>query len=362
MPKNYTNLVENVKKRSNPDSLNESVLFSKSFSDELRDISTSDLKVLEYVKRAMQGVEAGYTEKTFEAGNKIKDHLKKNYPNLDYEYQGSVMCNTHIKGYSDIDLIQITDSFYSHEKKEKFDEKYNSGYSLNSSQKQALLNVINGTPFLGDVNADLRKNRLNAENILTSIYKNVDISKAKSIEVNPTNPDRKVDVVTASWYKTVNSEVNSNRELRGIQVYDKEKNTRLLVDFPFLKIRLLNDKDKLVNGRLKKMIRFLKTIKADSDYDLKAISSFDISSICYNINPLSYENKVYYELVVVLYAEFKKIIDDENYRNTIMSIDKTEFIFMGKDEKVRLLRLIFSEISSIYSDLLPKTSSLLKFL
>lgn len=360
MPKNYINLVENVKKRSNPGSLNETVLFSKSDSDELRNISTSDLKVLEYVKRAMQAVDKLYTERTIEAGDKIKEHLKKNNPSLDFEYQGSVMCDTHIKGYSDIDLIQITGSFYSHENIAKFDEKYNSGFSLSLSQKQSLLNVIKATSYQGDANADLRKIRINAEDILKGIYKYVDTTKAKSIEVNPTNPDRKVDVVTASWYRTVESEVNNSKELRGIQVYDKDKNTRLSVDYPFLKILLLDEKDKSVNGRLKKMIRFLKTLKADSDYDLKGISSFDLSSICYNINTSLYKDKIYYELVTVLFLEFKKIIEDDNYRNSIMSIDRTEFIFAGKDEKVRLLKLIFSELSSIYSDVLPKTLSMSK--
>lgn len=361
MSKNYFNLVENVKKRSNPDLLNESVLFSKSFSDEISNLNTSDLKVLEYVKRAMQGVEARYTERTFEAGDKIKEHLKRNNPNLDYKYQGSVMCNTHIKGYSDIDLVQITNTFYSHESKMKFNEKLSSDFSLTYSQKQNLLNVINGTPFQGDVNGDLRKNRNEAESVLVGIYKNVDTTKAKSIEVNPTNPDRIVDVVTASWYESVNSALNNDHELKGIQVYDKVKNIRLKVDFPFLKIRLLNEKDRTVNGRLKKMIRFLKTLKADSDYDLKGISSFDISSICYNISVLDYYDKPYYELVAVLYLEFKRIIDDENYRNSIMSIDNTEPIFKGKDEKVKLLRLMYSELSFIYQDLLPKISTV-KFL
>lgn len=362
MPKNYTNLVENVKKRSNPGLLDEAVLFNKSYSDELRNISTSDLKVLEYVKRAMQAVDATYTSRTIEAGDKIKEHLKKNNPSLDFEYQGSVMCNTHIKGYSDIDLIQITGSFYSHENITKFNEKYNSGYSLTSSQRLSLLNVINATSYQDDANYDLRKIRINAENILTDIYKYVDTSKAKSIEVNPTNPDRKVDVVTASWYKTVESEINNSKEIRGIQVYDKDKNMRLSIDYPFLKILLLNEKDRSVNGRLKKMIRFLKTLKADSDYDLKGISSFDLSSICYNINTSIYKEKAYYELVTILFLEFKKIIEDDNYRNSIMSIDKTEFIFAGKDEKVRLLKLIYSELSSIYIDVLPKTLSMFKFL
>ncbi|WP_284652111.1 hypothetical protein [Flavobacterium terrisoli] len=361
MPKNYASLVENVKRRSNPDLLNESLLFSKSFSDELRGITDSGSKLLEYIKRSMQGVEPRYTERTFEAGDKIKEQLRKNNPGLDYKYQGSVMCNTHIKGHSDIDLVQITNSFYSHESITKFNEKYSSGYYLTLPQKQNLLEVINGTPYQGDTNADLKKIRTDAETVLVSTYKNVDTSKPKSIEVNPTNPDRVVDVVTASWYVNVNSAMNDDADLKGIQVYDKAKNTRLPVDFPFLKIRLLNEKDKSVNGRLKKMIRFVKTLKADSEYDLKQLSSFDISSVCYNINALDYYDKSYYELVFVLYSELKKIIENETYRNSIMSIDGSEPVFRGKDEKVRLLGLIFTEIASLYQDLLSRTSNV-KFL
>jgi len=358
MPKNYDSLIENVKRRSNPDFINESTLFQKSFSDELGKLHSSGLQVLEYIKRAMQGVENRYTERTIEAGDKVKAHLMKNNSSLDYKYQGSVMSNTHIKGYSDIDLIQITNSFYSHESRDRFNNRFNSDFSLSSAQRQKLLNVIDGTPYVGSANADLKAIRSDAETILVNNYKYVDIKKPKSIEVNPTNPNRLVDVVTASWYRTVESEVNNDADLKGIQIYDKDKNERLPVDYPFLKIRLLNEKNKDVNGRLKKMIRFLKTLKADSEQDLKKFSSFDICSVCYNIPTYQYSSSAYYELVFVLHQEFKKILESESYRNSIMSIDGTEYIFKNKPEKVKLLALLFAELESVYTDLLPKTSAL----
>nr|WP_321222041.1 hypothetical protein [uncultured Psychroserpens sp.] len=353
MARNYTNLIENIKHRTNPDAINESEIMDKTFSAELRDLA--DKKVLEYIKRAMRGVESRYAERTIEAGNKVMMHLKNNNSSLDYKFQGSVPSNTHIVGHSDIDLVQITNSFYSHESKSSFTNKFNSGY-LTVSEKSRLLDVINGSTYFGDVNADLRKLRTDAELVLTSVYKNVDITKAKSIEVNPTNPDRIVDVVTASWYVNVDSVLTNDETDKGIQIYNKEKNTRLPVDFPFMKIKLLNEKDKSVNGRLKKMIRFLKNLKADSDYTLKEISSFDISSICYNIPIYNYENKPYYELVVVLFSEFMKIFEDENYRNSIMSIDGSEPIFRGKDEKVDKLRLLFRELFTVNEDLMSQTS------
>lgn len=359
MAKNYTNLIENVKRRTNPDSLNESEFMDKTFSAELREVA--DKKVLEYIKRAMRGVEPRYTERTIEAGNKVKQYLKNNNSSLDYKFQGSVPSNTHIVGYSDIDLVQITNSFYYHEGKSNFTTKYNTTHSLNESQRIRLLEVINGTPYLGDDNAELRKTRLEAESVLKSNYKYVDTSKAKSIEVKPTNPERTVDVVTAAWFKTIDSVITDDDDKKGIEVYDKINNTRLKVDYPFLKIKLLNAKDGAVNGRLKKMIRFLKNLKADSDFELKELSSFDISSICYNISESQYEGKAYYDLVIVLFLEFHKILENEIYRNSIKSIDGSEYVFRGKDEKVQKLRLLFRELYSVNQDLMAQTS-MAKFL
>ncbi|MFP3632595.1 hypothetical protein SB776_38985, partial [Burkholderia sp. SIMBA_045] len=82
--KNYSNLIQNVKQRSNPDSINESLLFEKSFSDELGQLKSSGTEVLEYIKRSMNGVEARYTERTIEAGDTVKGHLKKNNSSVDY--------------------------------------------------------------------------------------------------------------------------------------------------------------------------------------------------------------------------------------------------------------------------------------
>ena len=55
------------------------------------------------------------TAPSYEAGEKIKKHLKEKLPsygfNPDFKYQGSVICNTHIKYHSDIDLLVLNDRF-----------------------------------------------------------------------------------------------------------------------------------------------------------------------------------------------------------------------------------------------------------
>ena len=103
------------------------------------------------------------------------------------------------------------------------------------------------------------------------------------------------------------------------------------------------------------MIRFLKTIKADSDIKIK-INSFDISSICYNIDSLSYYNKPYYELVYVLQVELGKIIADDFYRNNIKSIDSTEYIFRDKPEKYGQLLMLLNELNTIKKDLVDNNA------
>lgn len=348
MTRNYEQLIQRVKQRSNPGAMDESVLLEKSFSAELRGLY--DKKVLVYIKRAMQGVEPVYTVNTIAAGDKVKVQLKNIYPNLDYKFQGSVPSNTHIKGYSDIDLVQICNGFYAHDNRSNFVTE-NQKSNLSYDQKIRLIEVINGAPYLGNANEDLKKMRLNAEEVLTKVYKEVNITKAKSIEVNLTSPKRMVDVVTASWYKSVEAVVTANDYEKGIQIYNKEKNQRLKADFPFLKIHLLNRRDSDVNGRLKKMIRFLKTLKADSNIEID-FSSFDISSVCYNIEKVKYYDKSYDELVHVLFHELTKIASDLTYRNSIKSIDNTEHIFKDNPEKIIQLKLLLEELGTVNSDLI----------
>lgn len=109
--KNYRNLIESTRARLNPDG----ITFQKTFTEELSALSYSD--ALTFVRLAMKSVEPEYTEKTKEAGGRVKEHLDNGLVNKTFRYQGSVMTNTHIKGYSDIDLLVISDKFYTWDSK-----------------------------------------------------------------------------------------------------------------------------------------------------------------------------------------------------------------------------------------------------
>lgn len=346
MVKNYKTLTQGVRSRLNPEGL----LFEKAFTDELSTVSYSDILV--YIRTAMKGVPYEYTQRSIEAGEKVKGHLKKELTDVTYKYQGSVMTNTHIKGASDIDLLVICDKFYHWDWIEVGQILNNPARKQNyySSQVSKLERETNMSKYQGDSIQDLRNNRLISEKVLLSTYQICDILKPKAIKIKNLSLNREVDTVIANWYDSISSIINDKGNNRGIQVYNKSTNSRGQVGFPFLSIFKINERSSSTNGRLKKMIRFLKNIKEDSDNNIK-LNSFEINAICYDIQPSTYINLNFYELVSIIYKQLKSIVTNELHANRIVSVDGTETIFKNKPEKIDNLRLILVEVESIYFDL-----------
>ena len=261
MTKNYRQLIESVKGRINP----EHFAIKKSFSDELSTISYSE--VLTYIRLAMKGVEPEYTQKSKDAGERVKEHLSKELKDVSFKYQGSVMTDTHIKGYSDIDLLTICEKFYQ-------PDNYNIKKLLENSEQRVkffsslpkLEKEVTGSTYQGNALEDLRSLRINSENILKCVYTNCETKKPKSIKIKNLSLNREVDIVFANWYDDITSVINDKGDYRGIQVYNKDTHSRGDADYPFLSIKRINERSALTNGRLKKMIRFLKNNKVNSSY------------------------------------------------------------------------------------------------
>lgn len=193
----------------------------------------------------------------------MRTHLQDGgLTNVSYHYQGSVMTDTHIKGYSDIDLLVICEKYYSYDSAsvKQILASYNTRYSY--SQLSKLRSIDNASPYTGNVYDDLRTIRVQSESILSRKYLKCDISHPKAIKITNQDLHRDVDIVTAGWYDNVNSIINDqNITYRGIQVYDKVANNRCVADYPFLSIERINTKSVNTGGRLKRMIRFLKILK-----------------------------------------------------------------------------------------------------
>ena len=360
MQKNYNVLLERLNIRMNPDKM----MVNKSFSDEIGSIPQRGIFL--YIKKAMLGVEPEYTQKSLEAGRKVKEQLQRALDDVSFEFQGSVMTNTHIRGYSDIDLLTICEKFYTFDRNgiNATLNDYQKIVQLDRFQIGRLQAAVSGGGYIHGI-YDLRALRIDSERILKSNYISVDDSKPKSIKVSLTNPKRDVDVVIANWYKNANFYIQEDKTLLGIKVFVKGdtpgQDKELAPDFPFLSIARINRRDSEVNGRLKKMIRFLKTLRYDSDYtDNIKLTSFDFNAICYEIGIWKYRDKDYLDLVTVVYDQLKSLSNNPNHRNGLMSVDGYEPIFRNRDgsentEKVQSLKLIITEIEAVMSDIIEET-------
>jgi hypothetical protein len=345
MAKNYQQLTEGIRNRLNP----EHYTLSKSFSDELATISYSE--VLIYIRTAMKGVEPEYTQRSREAGERVKEHLSKELTSVSFKYQGSIMTDTHIKGYSDIDLLTICEKFYQ-------PDNYNIRQLLeNPTQRVKFSNSItkleaeiNGPNYEGNSQEDLRTLRLESERILKNRYNNCELNKPKSIKIKNLDLNREVDIVIANWFDDITSVINGKGEYRGIQVYNKDTNLPETADYPFLSIKRINDKSVETGARLKKMIRFLKNNKGNSELDID-LSSFDINAICYDIEVSKYKNLPFYSLIPIIYNQLKTICTDKEYADNIISVDGREYIFRGKAQKVDNVKKLLVEVESIFMDL-----------
>ncbi|PHQ29861.1 nucleotidyltransferase family protein [Leeuwenhoekiella nanhaiensis] len=346
MQQDYQQLISSVRGRINP----ENFALKKSFSDELATISYS--KVLIYVRLAMKSVEPEYTQKSKNAGERVKEHLNRELENVSFRYQGSVMTNTHIRGYSDIDLLTISDKFYSYDAsriKELLASSERRAKYYNSSIEK-LEREVNTSPYLGNSIQDLRDLRNNSENILRGIYSVCDTSKPKAIKIKNLSLNREVDIVIANWYDDISSIINNKGDYRGIQIYNKASNSKENPDYPFLSIKRINERSSETNGRLKKMIRFLKNSKANSNQDI-SLTSFDINAICYDISPNIYKSLTFYELVPIIYNQMKDIVTNDDKANNLVSVDGRDYIFRYHQTKRDDLSKLLSEIEAIFIDL-----------
>lgn len=345
----YLELLEDLKKRSNPENIvNKRAILEKAmFSGTGLPYSN----ITEYVKLAMVGVPQEYTFRSKEASEKVIAHLKRSHGSeVEFKYQGSVETNTHILSENDIDFVQITSKSNSVDtqglKKALNESHLYTPTEITNLQRHS----ANFSNYQGDQMSDLRTLRLKSEEVLSKAYNEVDISKPKAICVNVKSPLRNVDVVTAVDYKTVNYMRKDVEYRKGIQIYDKDTDTKLPVEYPFWSIKRINERDIITDRRFKKMIRFLKNLKSDSKKMIgrkPQISSFDINAICYSIPVKNYQYLHFLELVPVIYNHITKILSDVEYRDNLMSVDGEEHIFKNKPEKVAELTLFIDAIEKI---------------
>lgn len=329
MKKNYSELVKRVRQSSNPNDYS----YNKIFLNESVDVPYGDVN--EYVKLAMWGVPKEYTDMSKAAAEMVIKTLEKNHGSeVEFRYQGSVETNTHIWNENDVDLVQITSKSSIVDTPGLNKALTTEVHKFSAEEKRNLQSHLdNFSMYQGDQDSDLRQLRLKSERILVDTYNDVDIKKSKAICVKMQKPKRNIDVVTATYYKPVPFMSSNQYHKKGIQVYDKDTDSKLPAEYPFWSIRLINDRNLATGRRFKKIIRFFKNVKYDCGVQLGrklTVSSFDINAICYNIRTSSYDYLHYLQLVGILSIELNKLVNDSSYRNSLKSIDGQEYIFFNK--------------------------------
>ena len=309
------------------------------------------------VLTAMLPVDSECVRKSREAGEKVKEHLanafcQKSLPVPEFKYQGSVEANTQIKSASDIDLLVINRASFGWDepgiRKALEAEKTHVPMSSNGRKLEALYNA---PVYGGNSIQDIKDQRAVCEECLRSIYTDCNVAKGKSIQVLHKTYDQKVDVVNCAWYDNVESVIHDRQDpYRGIRIFDKRADRWMQDDYPFKKIRLMDERDEMTKGRFKGMIRLLKTIKADVEA-CNALSSFDIYSIAYAMPLQNYGNVVGKELVYALSRFINALATDRKLANSVCQLDCKESVFVYEEKKFKSLQALKKDLSSICTEL-----------
>lgn len=339
----YRRLIESIQGRYNPD-------FNREVQNRsIQDLAGIDRDVAKYVKLAMNEVDELYTQKTLEAGENAKTHLRENLRfSVDFEYQGSVMTRTHIRGASDIDLLTITKRFNDTDYNKALSFVNSNTFGFGLDRVRSWLYYFNS--YTGNANADLMGLRLDDERVLRMYYSQCDTSKPKSIKITNLHLHRDVDVVVASWHDSLNYIRGYGDEYRGVQIYDKNLNTRLGPDFPFLSIKRINQRSLETGGRLKKMIRFLKNVRTDSE-NIIDLTSFEINAICYDIPVSNYQDAYYLDLVRIIWLKLYNLCTNQSEADNLVSVDGTEYVFRDKPNRLEQLKKLKNEVFTIFNEL-----------
>ncbi|MBH3128451.1 hypothetical protein [Serratia marcescens] len=235
-----------------------------------------------YVIGAMQSVDSRYTQISFETAERIQKQLTKRLEHtLDFRVQGSVPLDIHIKGFSDVDLLIIDQQMLMY-------------------APDGVGNYNPTTKDSRDVIVALREAACDAlKGAFPTAY--VDDSNNKSLRITGGSLQREVDVVPGIWWDTVEYQKTRNEEDRGVTIINKSTRERIY-NAPFLHIKRIKDRCTQCNGGLRKSIRLLKTLKADSKEEGKDIdlSSYDIASLMYHADIRNLSHSAYYELAVLV--------------------------------------------------------------
>lgn len=282
----------------------------------------------DYLMEAMQPIDAEFTENTFKEGIRVREQLSRNLParySAEFDFQGSVTNDTHIRIHSDIDLLALNGCFV----------------SLDPG-------AANASPYRGDTMQELLAMRSDATRILNAHFPavNIDASPGKSISMEGGSLSRKIDVVIGNWWDTDLWKQYNVKVVRGVRILDT-KVPELVRNKPFLHNFQIDYKDKKTGG-LRKVIRLLKTLKYDADPELE-LSSYDIAAIAWNMSEtaLTVQPNDYLQLAINARDELRRFINNDQLRNALQVPNRTRALFGPNGATLENLRMLHAELEGL---------------
>lgn len=287
-----------------------------------------------YILGAMRPVDTKYTQRLVEQGDRVENQLshrlQDGYPGVEFRRQGSVSNVTHIRFFSDVDVLVLIDKFF----------------TLEPPQRAAY-------PYQGSPDDDLAELRRRCVRDLSVAFPAVEIDDGGSTAVKMVKSASltcDVDVVPANWYDTVAFAASRNERDRAVQVFDRANEVRRK-NSPFLFNHRLHEHDVLMRGVPRMLIRLLKTVKADLEEDSSdelEFSSFDICSVVYRFHrgttagidrPL--------ELVAGELRWMLALAQNEDARSGVKVVDDSREIFDSRG-KVQAFAKLVTELGSLW--------------
>ncbi len=288
-------------------------------------------KHTQYALGAMQPVDADYTRISLaeaeRVGKQLDAGLRARGRDVGFRLQGSVPCDIHIRGVSDVDLLVLDEAFFTYD---------TSGSRARAGQFNS---PIAYTPL-----SALQSLRSGAESILKDKFPQakVDTSGAKAIKLSGGSLRRPVDVVPSHWHDTSDYQVTWRETDRGVKILDKSVPQSVL-NMPFRHIERIDQRDAQARSGLKKAIRLLKNVKADAIEEGAKIPlpSFDIASAMWHADLGALAAGSVYELAIV--AESVRHLDylarNAAHAKTLLVPDGSRPIFNTVEKLEALIQL-----------------------
>lgn len=289
---------------------------------------------IRYVIESMKPIDKEYTDNTIAEGDRIKNQLDKNLNSnstqAEFRYQGSVTNGTHVRVHSDLDLLVIDYEFVTVQPPGKVWSHY-----------------------AKDPIAELKRLRGECVSILKREFPTVkvDASPGKCIALSGGSLRREIDVVIANWWDTAEYQQNNNEILRGVHVLDIELPERV-GNRPFYHNFQVDRRDRAVNGNLRKVCRFLKSVKYDADPPLD-MSSYDIVSMAWNMPDELLAADKGHELLLVANtrAFLGSLITNDDRRNGLKVPNGTRNVFGAEGATKWQLMALFKEVDELNSEI-----------